>query len=564
MCNDEAVTPVHDYIKDVMETQINMGSNPILSVYKKVDSNVEAIVPDILSPNLLDYHFSNDYYQPITCHNSHSFHDDVAFQVSNEERGQNRVQSLHPHHSISKNFTSPTDVSSSESSLISQPLHNSQVSSTSFSSSSQSKSNNTSEENRDNFPNISFHDKHVHHSPTNRKDTNAPKNASSNNFETIHSNNHSINNISKHVPNESIDSSKLSFSTRNPVNNTDIREIGKTLIPSHEQENLQCSKQPIRIINVPKSELYEKFVKETKIKMSKSQFYKRTLRLKRATRRTDVCDLCEVYSSLKNKEKLLFQRSDQLNNEEKATKQLIEKHRILANNQQQFFRHLKNNLTQDEALLLFDYKENWSLPIRKNQISRDFYNKVEVSQFCVIAYLKDENENKVKHIFNFFSNVLSHNFKFTIECLQQVLFNPIFEKKKVFRFMCDTGSHFRNSQLMHFLLSNNSSFAKDKTISLSFFCEKHGKCECDGEFGHLSQCINNKLDNNTVIGNIDELIKFFEIYSCHTGSCDDNHISNCSKTHRNFLKHNPSNKILWKKMVVSSLKTYLFYEKRGN
>eukprot|EP00770_Monocercomonoides_exilis_P016753 MONOS_16737.1-p1 / transcript=MONOS_16737.1 / gene=MONOS_16737 / organism=Monocercomonoides_exilis_PA203 / gene_product=unspecified product / transcript_product=unspecified product / location=Mono_scaffold02108:5-1417(-) / protein_length=463 / sequence_SO=supercontig / SO=protein_coding / is_pseudo=false len=128
-----------------------------------------------------------------------------------------------------------------------------------------------------------------------------------------------------------------------------------------------------RLIFKPKTKLWKEFSEETNIKVSLSHFYKLTTNFSKAKRRTDLCGMCEKLNYLENKLKS-SQNKNGLSEAEFHTLKLLRQHRLVAEMQRKHYQSTVDNLKEGEAVFVFDFKEKWKLPIRKNQLQQEFFN----------------------------------------------------------------------------------------------------------------------------------------------------------------------------------------------
>ncbi|KAH7826128.1 uncharacterized protein MONOS_5520 [Monocercomonoides exilis] len=333
-----------------------------------------------------------------------------------------------------------------------------------------------------------------------------------------------------------------------------------------------------RLIFKPKTKLWSEFTEETNIKVSLSHFYKLTTNFSKAKRRTDLCGMCEKLSYLENKLKS-SQNKNGLSSAEFHTLKLLRQHRLVAEMQRKHYQSTVDNLKDGEAVFVFDFKEKWKLPIRKNQLQQEFFNYQQVSQFTVISLQKINNQ-QIKRTFNFFSDCLSNDHRFVIECLESVIKRHFFSDTHTFKFFCDSGPHNRNRFLLHFILSKQSKLLKKKNTQLNFFAEHHGKNICDSEFGALVNAIDNNLSTEHITS-LHDLIDFFEnnmntstsasstlqlnIFSTSSSnSSPSSTFVNDSVHERYFEEYVPSQQISWPSLSVPHMKDYLYFERKGS
>ena len=94
-------------------------------------------------------------------------------------------------------------------------------------------------------------------------------------------------------------------------------------------------------------------------------------------RKTDVCGICELGNGFKNV------NISRLNNEEKnklkKNIQIYEKHKKVVDNQKFHFNKIKNNLNNNNCIIILDFKQNFKLSFGGNELSQDYYTKRQVS-----------------------------------------------------------------------------------------------------------------------------------------------------------------------------------------
>jgi len=339
--------------------------------------------------------------------------------------------------------------------------------------------------------------------------------------------------VCKDKENDNKENNKL-----NLFDNIDIMENNVTL-----KKNENNIKQK-RIINVPKKKLLNNINDDLNLNLKYSNFCKITKCYKMAKNRTDLCPLCDRYNRLTKK--------NFLNDNEKNEIRMIKKHKMLCDQQRNYYNTVKNTLKKNDCLIVLDFKENWTLPISKNQVQSSFYNSESISHLCIIVFL-----NNSKYVFNYFSYDLSHNSNFVIECLDDMFLSSIFDEVDNLFIFSDSGPHFRNSVFINYIFKENFKFFNCKK-EINYFAEHHGKNECDSEFGNLTNIIDNNIKENE-INSIDDLIMFFNKYYKENENNNNNkdisyslyNYSTNLKTLKNLYKKEP------KETELTSKKTYI-------
>ncbi|KAH7824873.1 uncharacterized protein MONOS_7069 [Monocercomonoides exilis] len=363
-----------------------------------------------------------------------------------------------------------------------------------------------------------------------------------------------------------------------PLSSSISSNCGLEVLKERRKKTGIFSPNEKRLIFKPKTKLWKEFSEETNIKVSLSHFYKLTTNFSKAKRRTDLCGMCEKLNYLENKLKS-SQNNNGLSAAELQTLKLLRQHRLVAEMQRKHYQSTVDNLKEGEAVFVFDFKEKWKLPIRKNQLQQEFFNYQQVSQFTIISLQKINNQ-QIKRTFNFFSDCLSNDHRFIIECLESVIKRHFFSDTHTFKFFCDSGPHNRNRFLLHFILSKQSKLFKKKNTQLNFFAEHHGKNICDSEFGALVNVIDNNLSNEHIT-TLHDLINFFEnnmnvsssvssssqsnIFSTTSSNSSSSSTSvNDSAHERYFEEYVPSQQISWPSLSIPHMKDYLYFERKGS
>lgn len=116
-----------------------------------------------------------------------------------------------------------------------------------------------------------------------------------------------------------------------------------------------------------------------------------------------------------------------------------------------------------------------------------------------------ENE-KIKHEYhNFLSEISSHDFLFSGQCLLKLLKEDKFKRMRNIKIWTDNGNHFRSYEFLHYLFKDLPKTFKG-TIKFNRFVECHGKSIVDGHFGVLSRIYKQK-ENEKNIKSIKDLKK---------------------------------------------------------
>jgi hypothetical protein len=90
---------------------------------------------------------------------------------------------------------------------------------------------------------------------------------------------------------------------------------------------------------------------------------------------------------------------------------------------------------------------------------------------------------------DYLSQILTHNALFVKDCLLDLTnrLKGAQNNLKIFDFWFDCGNHFRNYELLNFLLRELKPIINATSITVNFFCEHHGKSPVDSHFSLVSR-----------------------------------------------------------------------------
>jgi hypothetical protein len=272
----------------------------------------------------------------------------------------------------------------------------------------------------------------------------------------------------------------------------------------------------VRYLNNSITNLY-KLYKETNpnTKIKRSSFFKNIPKeYKKAKKRTDLCPICENGKKneqcLKNLQKKISLNNfipiniDNLKNEIECTKI----HKKFVEIQRACFHAEIYNIKSQQAILLIDFKENLKLGGSPNELNQDFYYKKNCSVLGMCLIYKDENNQIKKEYKDYFSDILSHDGLFIIDCLHKLFSLDITSKFNHLSIWTDNARHFHSKEIAHCILSDIPQKYSIQ-IKWNFFGEYHGKNYLDGHFGLLSRWIK-EAEKAQKISNKEECIKYLE------------------------------------------------------
>ena len=147
----------------------------------------------------------------------------------------------------------------------------------------------------------------------------------------------------------------------------------------------------------------------------------------------------------------------------------LRSHQFYASEQRKAFNAKKQNIGEDEILILMDFKENIKLGGGPIEIGNDFYTRQQCSVLGMAIVYRDQvtKQPRLEYL-DFFSDILSHDALFASDCINKVLHLFLFQKllgqSKITKvhFWNDTGRHFQCGSI----------FSKYKSLGHDVFCPK--------------------------------------------------------------------------------------------
>ena len=197
-----------------------------------------------------------------------------------------------------------------------------------------------------------------------------------------------------------------------------------------------------------------------------------------------------------------------LNDNQQKDIEFYLKHESFKNLHHKNFSEKKENLKENECMIIMDFKQNFILGKGPVETNYDFYNKEHVSclGFCLIY----KNNGVVnRKYFNYLSKILSHDSLFVGDCIIDLIGKHIKNRFQIVNFWSDNGGHFRSSEMYNHIFNTIPKHYDLIKVTLNFFVEYHGKSEVDGHFGHL-QRVYDKINKSTRINDIEQLINIFQ------------------------------------------------------
>jgi hypothetical protein len=154
-----------------------------------------------------------------------------------------------------------------------------------------------------------------------------------------------------------------------------------------------------------------------------------------------------------------------------------------------------------------DFKENIVLPKGPVEGQRQFFSRTSVSVlgWAIYTFCPTSGDTTCMYV-DFFSDIMNHDAVYVKDCINLLL--PRLSQGHL-SFWMDCGNHFRNYELLHFLLEV---VAKErKQVIVNYFTEHHGKSPVDGHFSLLSRTLD-QVSLSTHIDTIDVLISTLSLH----------------------------------------------------
>jgi hypothetical protein len=202
----------------------------------------------------------------------------------------------------------------------------------------------------------------------------------------------------------------------------------------------------------------------------------RTKEEEEAARLLEECE-CEETLEQRDREKVAGLRKD-------VDTWLL--HRQYNVEQRLAFKEESQNLAPDEALVLYDYKENVMTHKGPDEKSGDFRRRTPRSVLGIIVYTrKDTNSPVQKEYIGMFSEILSKDGLFSSDNIRNIVLKYCPDKPNILLWS-DSGPHFKCKDFMYFAL-HELPVKHNKKVQLNTFMEKHGKNGVDGFFSLIGR-----------------------------------------------------------------------------
>ena len=186
----------------------------------------------------------------------------------------------------------------------------------------------------------------------------------------------------------------------------------------------------VHFLEKSKQQIYNELIKEKKIDISKSHFYRLIPKyFKVGQKKTDYCHLCTAAAKDKKTLKKLSEQEAQgrlpsnLASLKKELEFNLEKYELHANaktQQRKLYKQQLEQLQSNECVIIADFKENLKIGGSPVETGKEFYHKRQVSLLGFACVWKKKDKIRTKY-FDFFSYCLSHTSFFAKSCMKQLL-----------------------------------------------------------------------------------------------------------------------------------------------
>ena len=244
------------------------------------------------------------------------------------------------------------------------------------------------------------------------------------------------------------------------------------------------------------------------IRISYDNFRRRTLTVFHTKNRTDLCSVCFIYEAFNKEMRKKESRGEEKTPNEKKFESLFQEHVHQYQVQRRRMGDHISSLQPTQRLVLMDYKENYKLPITKNQEGRAWYNKTQVTCLSFLVYQKSLSGVINKTVLTYLSPCLSHTGSFTLQCLERALKDEVFKDCTEVILWSDGGPHFRCKEVVGRVLSDRFSTHYGMRFGINYFAPSHGKSEIDSVFGLFSRIVKDYMPVST-LQDANDLCEFF-------------------------------------------------------
>ncbi|KAI8869195.1 hypothetical protein GQ42DRAFT_179460 [Ramicandelaber brevisporus] len=208
----------------------------------------------------------------------------------------------------------------------------------------------------------------------------------------------------------------------------------------------------------------------------------------------------QISRQIEQQQTLMNQLQSQLN--------LATIHRRDVEVQHSEYKNQMENPLPGQAVVTLDYKQNWAVGVGDRETSHDYYSRDQVSHLgAVVVKLVDGRPKRFA--FNIFSNILSHDARFTRDGIDILMQHEILQDVDKVSFWFDCAGHFRCGEVLYHTLFTLPAQRPGLKVVVQYHAEQHGKGPVDGLFGTLSAWFNIARQSRS-IATLDNIKEVFE------------------------------------------------------
>jgi len=221
------------------------------------------------------------------------------------------------------------------------------------------------------------------------------------------------------------------------------------------------------------------------IPISLSTFYNRTVNLNRPIHRSDMCSLCLNAEALLEKMNRMRVDEDGLSDLEKQQLDRFRQHRKLATERRLLNQTHIAQLQFNECVIIVDHKENFVLPIERDQPGQSFYENHSVTCLSFVCYFGCVSGSPKKRVITILSSIVTHSANTVVSSMHKAFSHDLFSSITHCRWWSDGAPHFKNGVVIGSMLHPEKRIA-GFSFDVHFFVPAHGKSECDSVFAYYT------------------------------------------------------------------------------
>ncbi|KAA6389531.1 MAG: hypothetical protein EZS28_014941 [Streblomastix strix] len=162
--------------------------------------------------------------------------------------------------------------------------------------------------------------------------------------------------------------------------------------------------------------------------------------------------------------------------------------------QRDCFRSQCKSLQEQEAVVIYDFKQDITLPLDHQQPQQDFYHSKQVQIFGVVIVFRRKGSQKIeKKYLIYISELLRKDFITVTDCIKHAFSIEPLKSCRVVNTWSDGAPVMKCGFVMWLLLDTGSPLRKDgMEIFMNSYCESHGKNFVDSLLGMIQNYLKSK------------------------------------------------------------------------